>query len=296
MPKVSVIASGFKAQRFLNDFLQSMVEQIFTDFELVLHLNEPSKNETKTVERFSTQFNLSTLIENPVIPLYSAWNKCILASDSEYIAIGNVDDLRTKNSLKIMVEALEGDPQAGFVYGNFTSVSSFPSHSGHLIDIVSQHSELRTGMILGPFFMFRRSVLEKTGFFDEQFKSGGDYDFAMRLARVSKGICLSDNLGFYLDEGKGLSTGSILQPLERTVVEMRYGLNVLEKKYFKKAQEYKLEKMLWQDKWHPILGFFKNNSIQAIDYQSQAKRLATETTPWGSIKSKLNDWYHSLTK
>ena len=98
-------------------------------------------------------------------------------------------------------------------------------------------------MILGPFFMFRRSVLDRCGMFDEQFKSGGDFDFAMRLARCGNGLCLSDMLGYYLNEGTGLSTNinDDVQAIERTVIELRYGLDVLEPQFIKQARKYDIE-------------------------------------------------------
>ena len=91
------------------------------------------------------------------------------------------------------------------------------------------------------FFMFKKSVIEKCGTFDEQFKSGGDMDFAMRLGRKCKGVHTNKVLGVYLDEGTGLSTGSELQPLERTVIERRYGLNILEPRFVEKSLSYDIE-------------------------------------------------------
>ncbi len=51
------------------------------------------------------------------------------------------------------------------------------------------------GMILGPFFMVRRTLLDKTGWFDEQLKSGADFDLAMRMARCGKGMHIPMFLG-----------------------------------------------------------------------------------------------------
>ena len=80
-------------------------------------------------------------------------------------------------------------------------------------------------MILGPFFMFKKSVCNKIGFFDEQLKSSLDFDFAIRLAYHFSGKHLNKNLGYYLNEGKGLSTTkNSLQEIETNVIYLRYGL------------------------------------------------------------------------
>ena len=208
-------------------------------------------------------------------------------STGEYIAIGNADDLRTEKSVQVMAQALDNDSSLDFVYGNFMTVSKFPSTKGHLVDVVDQQESLKRGMILGPFFMFRKIILEKTGLFDEQFKSGGDYDFAMRLARVGKGICLSENLGYYLDEGKGLSTGSLLQPVERTAIELRYNLDILERKMVPKALGYELEEMFWEGEKHSVGAFFKRNSLSRVHSKDFLELVEKQSTFSARVKEKV---------
>jgi hypothetical protein len=72
--------------------------------------------------------------------------------------------------------------------------------------------------------MFRKEILHKVGFFDEQFEIAADFDFAIRVARYGKVYFLQQLLGYYLDSGVGASTSpGIKQPIERTVIQMRYG-------------------------------------------------------------------------
>jgi hypothetical protein len=89
-------------------------------------------------------------------------------------------------------------------------------------------------MVMGPFFMWKKSINQ---YFDEQLRSGSDYDFCIRLALTGKIGMTDENLGYYLDEGKGASTnGDGRQPLERTVIELRYGiLDKIETSYLSKA-------------------------------------------------------------
>ena len=79
---------------------------------------------------------------------------------------------------------------------------------------VSKYSkdELNKSMIIGPFFMFKKKVINEVGFFDENLKSALDFDFALRMASKYRGIYTKKNLGFYLNEGKGLSTSNRVNP------------------------------------------------------------------------------------
>jgi len=67
-------------------------------------------------------------------------------------------------------------------------------------------------------------------------------------------------LGYYLDEKAGLSTrkGS-LQPIERTVIELRYGIyNKIDFLYYKKALKYKIYQVFFDNQWFPINDFYDN--------------------------------------
>jgi hypothetical protein len=80
-------------------------------------------------------------------------------------------------------------------------------------------------MYLGPFMMFDSKVLIKSGLFDEQLRSGADFDLAIRLARSGHLGFTSGLLGYYLDAGLGASTRpNSLQAIERSVIELRYGI------------------------------------------------------------------------
>ena len=207
-----------------------------------------SSDEKEVINSYSKRLNIVLIEENPVIPLYSAWNKCIQKSSGNYIGIGNVDDLRSPDSLKYMFEAFKQNKNLDFVYGDFTTVHSFLSKNGERVDIFSQQDKLKIGTDSWSLLhAFKRSILRKTGLFDEQFKSGEISDFAMRLVRSGNGRCLKENLGFYLDEGKGLSTGNQLQPIEKTVILLRYGLQLQEKKWLNKALKYSLNSMKWEE-------------------------------------------------
>ena len=246
MTKVATMTSCYRGEKYLKLFLEELPKQTaFDDIELVFNHNCPSPAEIEMINEYKSKYdNLNYTVEEELLPLYESWNKCIEESTSDYICVWNIDDLRTPNSIELMKNTLDENPDIDYVYGNFMVVPKFGSTTGYLARQDLHLHELETGMILGPFFMFRKSIVERCGFFDEQFKSGGDYDFAMRLVRNGQGVCLSDNLGYYLNEGAGLSTdGSELQPLERTVVERRYGINILEPRFMDRTMEYDIDNL-----------------------------------------------------
>jgi hypothetical protein len=102
-------------------------------------------------------------------------------------------------------------------------------------------------MRLGPFPVWRRSVDER---FDEQFQSGGDYDLAIRLALRGPAVPCSELLGYYLDAGSGLSTSGELPAIERTVVQLRYGVfDTVDYSYLPEALGYDISRIKRDGEW-----------------------------------------------
>lgn len=228
-PLISTITPCFRMKPYLKLFLEELPNQtIFNQIEVVLDHNEPDEEELSWVREFQANYpgRLKHLITNPVKPIGTSMNYCIREASAPLLTIWNVDDLRTPNSMELMVEAFSAG--ADVVYGNFKIVRSFGSKSGSLINFSKYEKlpeEFTRSMLLGPFMAFRKSLLEKAGYFDEQLKSGADFDLAIRLAFHGKPGITKGLLGYYLNEGKGASTRpNSRQPLERTVIELRYGI------------------------------------------------------------------------
>ena len=241
----------------MKGFLENLSTQTHKDLEVILDHNEPTDEEIMMVEDYNKQHNNICHIQvEGVDPIGISMNRCIEFADGDYLCIWNVDDLRTPDSIEVMANALDQNPDVDFVYGNYHIVPYFGGTQGQYVDETGREEELTTGMILGPYFMFRKSLLEKSGVFDEQLVQGADYDLALRLAFNGKGLHLPVNLGYYLNEGLGQSTKpNSKQPIERTVIEMRYNIPVLEPHLISQAETYDIKNIIVDEKQIPVTNF-----------------------------------------
>ena len=257
MTKVSTITPCYNMSKYMKGFLDNLSTQTHKDLEIVLDHNDPSDEEVKLVEDYNEQYdNILHIKVEGVDPIGTSMNRCIEYATGDYLCIWNVDDLRTPDSIEVMAKALDDNPDVDFVYGNYTIVPNFGGTQGQYVDETGREDELTTGMILGPYFMFRKSLLEKSGVFDEQLVQGADYDLALRLAYNGKGLHLPINLGYYLNEGLGQSTKpDSKQPLERTVIELRYGIRVLEPQLVPYTQTYDVENIIVDEEKIPVANF-----------------------------------------
>ena len=245
MTKVSTITHCYNMGKYMEGFLTNLSEQTHKDLEVVIDHNDPSDVEIKLVEAHNEIYdNIFHIQVEGVDPIGISMNRCIENASGDYLCIWNVDDLRTPDSIEVMAKTLDENPDVDFVYGNYNIVPQFGLKEGQLVDETGKEEYLKTGMILGPFFMFRKSALEKTKVFDEQLVSGADYDLALRLAFNGKGLHIPNILGYYLNEGLGASTRpDSKQPLERTVIELRYGLDVIDPRLIPATREYDIERI-----------------------------------------------------
>ena len=261
-PLVSTITPCFHMERYLELFLEELPKQtIFDRLQVVLDHNEPTEHELELVREFQKRHPgvIKHIVVNPVEPIGTSMNRCIREADGDFVAIWNVDDLRTADSLERQAEILL-DSDVDISHGNFTIVKSFGSTEGRLIEhdhYEENHEELTRGMVFGPFFMWRKELCKRAGMFDEQLRSGADFDLAIRLAIHGKVKTTKTNLGYYLDEGLGASTrGDGKQPTERTVIEMRYGiLDKIEPRWLPLAMAYDIRNLYFNGEKFPVSNF-----------------------------------------
>jgi len=245
-------------KKYLKTFLAELPNQTFFDsLEVILDHNAPSEDELVWVKQFQADYpdHIRHMVIPHVDPIGISMNRCIRESSGDLLCIWNVDDLRTPESIEAQVNALKDNQSVDIIYGNYEVTNSFPSKKGKLVDHSQiPESELTRSMILGPFFMFRKSLLFKSGKFDEQFKSGCDFDLAIRLAFHGKAKRIDENLGYYLNEGLGASTRKeSLQPVELTAIELRYGIyEKIDYSHLQKALNYRIYELLNGNAWISI--------------------------------------------
>jgi hypothetical protein len=113
-------------------------------------------------------------------------------------------------------------------FGDYVCVSKQGQFEGNKVSYAGltkkQYAERMMG---GPFLAFTNSIFREVMGFDEQFKIASDMDFYLKCLNLthSNVSYINHNLGFYLDEGEGLSTNSKRRKQlaeERLVIRARF--------------------------------------------------------------------------
>jgi glycosyltransferase involved in cell wall biosynthesis len=225
---VSCLTPTLNSEKYLEIFLSEIeLQDLYPNFEVILNMSSPNDVELEIANRYKAKYGdvLQLIVHKNILPLGVAWNECIEVSKADVLAIWNVDDLRTPNSLSSQVKVLT-DTDAVVSYGPYKVVNQFRATTGRdVLELGLTPEDFRRGMHFGPFMAFTKSGLSMSGLFDEQLRSGGDFDLAIRLSLQGVAIRTPEYLGYYLDVGLGASTSpESKQLVERTLIELRYAI------------------------------------------------------------------------
>ena len=292
---VDVLTSCYRGVNYLPAFLEQIESQtINSEIHLYLRLVQPLQEEIRLAEEFQLRNPLliTISITQTRETLGASWNRLAEMGKGEFVALWNVDDRRWTNSLQMQRDLLKSDSALDVAYGAFgeTAVYGGPANLLHEENPRSLE-ELRSGMHLGPFFMFRRAIYLTVGGFDEQFESAADFDFALRLAHKGTIGHVSSSLGDFLNAGTGLSTSfNATHVFERTAVEVRYGLTrKIKSRYLRGALTYQICQRRFRDEWYCV----------CADIPNFEARQCTDVLPtWQPSRAtiafwKLRDWLES---
>ena len=257
-PVVSTMSSCYHGEKYLPLFLERLPEQTaFDRLEVVMDLNEPSEEELHLVHKFQEEYpgHLRYTVQPKVVTYSASWNNCIRNSTGTYMTVWSIDDLRPRDSIEAEATYLDQHPDVGLVYGNEKMVPRFGDEEGPILDVARYPAEMATRLIIfGAFYMFRKELINKAGYMDEQFRSAADFDHCVRLALHTRYVPLDKILGYYLYAGQGLSSNpNSPGRVEDFVISLRYGVyDRLWYSHLALASRYDLYKVLNGDEWIPV--------------------------------------------
>ena len=117
-PLVSVVTPVYNSETFLEECIQSVLDQTYSNWEYVI-VNNRSTDETLRIAEAYAQKDPRIKIHtnDTFLPLMSNWNHTLrqINSESKYCKVVHADDWLFPNCIKLMVELAEENPSVGIV-------------------------------------------------------------------------------------------------------------------------------------------------------------------------------------
>jgi glycosyltransferase involved in cell wall biosynthesis len=222
MPKVSVIIPAYNHGHFLGEAVQSVLDQTFPDFELIVVDDGSTDNTKEAVESFKDPRIRYIYQENRGVS--AAQNTGIRASSGEYIAILGADDIWLPQNLELKVKVLDSRPEValvcsdGFIFDDTTGVtlgSMWHLYSPGLNPRRAARQPLRellsrASIFIRPqFTVLRREVFTEVGYFDESLRIGEDWEMFIRIVQCFPIEILDVPLGWRRKHGAALTASRV---------------------------------------------------------------------------------------
>lgn len=210
-PLVSVLVSTYNAERLIQGALESLEQQsIATRIEIIVIDSGSTQNEKRIVEQFQSRYDNIRYLRTERESVYQAWNRGIGIARGRYLTNANTDDRHRRDALEVLADELEKNADIALVYAdsavtfeeNQTFDASIPA-GYHLRPAYSQDIML-TGCHMGPQPMWRRSIHEQLGYFREDLRSAGDYEFWCRVALRYQLKHVPQTLSLYYENPQGI--------------------------------------------------------------------------------------------
>lgn len=183
--KVSVIIPAYNQGVYLGKAVQSVLDQTYPDFDIVI-VDDGSTDNTADIARgFKDQRIRYIYQENR--GLSAARNTGIQNSDGELLTFLDSDDLFFPDKLEVLVAELEQHPEVGFVAGQAVLIDENGNPLGEVFNTPLPEDPARL-LLWNPLHvcsvMVRRLWIDRVGLFDERFRAYEDWDMWLRLARA----------------------------------------------------------------------------------------------------------------
>lgn len=206
-PAVTVVITCFNYGRYLPESVGSVLEQTFTDFELIIVDDGSTDDSLAVAHGLAARDERITVITQPnagqpAIPR----NLAISRARGRYIVCLDADDRLGANVLERCKAELDADPQAGLAWARLQEVggtNTLHDHPGWSIE------RLRTRNYIPCTTMFRREAWEAAGGYSTNVRGYEDWDLWLGIAEAGfTGRAAHGAVWYYRIHGAGLFEAS----------------------------------------------------------------------------------------
>lgn len=185
-PKVTVIIPTYNRGDMLRRAIDSVLNQTYKDFELII-VSDGSTDETNKVVASYADLRIRFFKHDKSKGASAARNTGLQAAKGEYIAFLDDDDEWEKNKLELQMPVIEhSKPEVGLVYcwikyvegGRVTALSTPELRGDILYEMLDKQAITNSSALV-----IKREVLDVVHGFDEELPRGNDGDFIRRIAK-----------------------------------------------------------------------------------------------------------------
>lgn len=223
-PLVSIIMPAYNAEKTIEEAINSILKQTYTNFELII-CDDGSTDQTIEKIRTINDKRIKLIINEKNLGNLHTTNKLFLASKGVYIALQDADDFSLKYRLEKQVKILEnkdvdlvGTQAGNWFNGDVISVTSYPEMNEDILEIMLKSP--RVPIVWGS-VLFKKKIYEDIGGFDVIFNRIGaaDYNWLQRVSFKYSFYNIPENLYLYRNHADSFTKNTDTQSISRMYSE-----------------------------------------------------------------------------
>jgi len=199
MPKVSVLMPVYNAQQFLAEAIDSIIQQCFEDWELII-IDDGSTDTSASIINQYKDNRIYCLKNEENLGLIKTLNRGVNYCNGEYIARMDADDIAMRDRLKLQVEFMDTHPQYVMCGSNALVINNENEVTGKIKNLTNNYylqvNLLFSVPFIHPSMIIRREALLENRY-DEDYLHVEDYELWCRLSQKGKIANLSQYLLHY---------------------------------------------------------------------------------------------------
>ena len=231
MPKVTVYIPTHNYGRYVGRAIESVVNQKFDDWELIVIDDGSTDNTTMVLKEFTDHPKIK-IIHQEKKGLTVTNNIALRLSQGKYIIRLDADDYLDENALLVLSNILDTHPDVGLVYPDYYRVDE----EEEIIDIerrkkIDEEVSLLDLPAHGACTMIRKSCLIELGGYNETLPCQDGYDLWIRFIDKYKPYNVNIPLFYYRQHSRNLTQDkrkilSARHWAKRNYVKAKFGENI----------------------------------------------------------------------
>lgn len=177
-PQLSIIIPTFNAEKALAECLNSVVDQTFSDYEIIIVDGDSQDNTLKIIQDYSKRYSQIKWSSAKDQGIYDAMNKGIISSTGEWLFFLGSDDRFFDNSTleRVFIQNKSILDTADLIYGDFIPIGKGYCY-GKETDLLSLY---HTNICHQTMF-HRRKIFNKLGYYNNKYKALADWDMNLKI-------------------------------------------------------------------------------------------------------------------
>ena len=201
-PLISIITVVKNNEKYLEETIQSVVNQNFKNFEYIIVDGKSTDGTIEIIKKYNNKIDY-WISENDK-GIYDAFNKGLEIAKGNLIGFVNSDDVLTPNALEILNNYYLKHPKSDFFFGSvkkhWKTLHGYKPWKIHFTwGFYTSHS---TG------FYIKQNSAKKIGYYNLKYKYSSDFDYFYRMIvkYKMKGMVVKKNILFGFFSPGGISS------------------------------------------------------------------------------------------